>query len=85
MAVSCRLQAAPANWGRVSDPTAALSGSPLKASGTAGGYLLDQSLPSPFGTRPVGRVGAGRGRLPSLGVFQQPRLLLWCKASDLRL
>jgi hypothetical protein len=27
-------------WGRVSDPTAALSGSPLKASGSAGGYLL---------------------------------------------
>jgi hypothetical protein len=28
-------------WGRVSDPTAALSGSQIKATGFAGGYLLD--------------------------------------------
>jgi hypothetical protein len=27
-------------WGRVSDPTAALSGSQIKATGFAGGYLL---------------------------------------------
>jgi len=28
-------------WGRVSDPTAALSGSQIKATGFAGGYLLN--------------------------------------------
>jgi hypothetical protein len=53
--------------------------------GSSHRILIDQSLPSPLGTRPVGRVGAARARLPSLGVFQQPRLLLWRKASDLRL
>ena len=30
VAVSCRLEVAPANWGRVRDPTAALTGSQLK-------------------------------------------------------
>ena len=40
MTLRGRLQAAKRNRGRVSDPTAAMSGSHPKAPGFAGGYLL---------------------------------------------
>jgi hypothetical protein len=81
--MSCRLQAAPGNWGRVSapaaafsgsllqrgrvsDPTTASSGSPIKAPGSAGGYLLSMighgkrdpmtGIIPPTGAPPVAKV-----------------------------